>query len=469
MNTWSGSIINSDDAYSYLVSHFITKTVPFKYRGIDFSFGLSQGLFSSADIDSGTRLLLKVFSNILDRDAAVGALPPVHILDAGCGAGVIGICAAAAIREMGGTAHVRCQDRDELARLVTVFNAVQNQIPAERLDAFTEPLLAGQAGARWDLILTNIPAKTGQPVLEDFVRRSTGLLEENGRVIMVAVQNLADFFRRTIIGCAAHIDHEENGAEHTVLVYGRNDQKDTQASDNIPIQKYAPISAGPDFVTANPFYRRSTVDFQVKGISLPIDTVYGAPGFDSPGAAERAAMALIEKIGNRLDTSCVLIHEPGQGFFPCRLFTFLRGQADVQDTAPRIIFSGRNILSLEAARHNFARHTGCPAVVVPAADLKLGTIALRTAARADAGSENRQFSLIVAFPELLAPSVLPTGADQHASLWESITSLLRPGGIFIAGFGSTDAERFDRRKPAGFTRLGDIKRDGFRAAAYAGS
>jgi hypothetical protein len=62
--------------------------------------------------------------------------------------------------------------------------------------------------------------------------------------------------------------------------------------------------------------------------------------------------------------------------------------------------------------------------------------------------------------------MLPKDADQHASLWEALPPLIASGGEFIAGFGSTDAERFDRKKPAGFTRLGDIKRKGFRALAY---
>ncbi|MDR0290374.1 MAG: hypothetical protein LBI06_05505, partial [Treponema sp.] len=39
-------------------------------------------------------------------------------------------------------------------------------------------------------------------------------------------------------------------------------------------------------------------------------------------------------------------------------------------------------------------------------------------------------------------------------------------GIFLAAFGSSDAERFDRKKPAGFSRMGSIKRNGFRALAY---
>jgi hypothetical protein len=132
-----------------------------------------------------------------------------------------------------------------------------------------------------------------------------------------------------------------------------------------------------------------------------------------------------------------------------------------------MVLSGRNILALEASRKNSGG-----ALIVPAPDLSLGTKALQEVlagyvpeapAWQNAG---RRFGISAAFPELLPQSMLPKDADQLASLWEALPPLLAPGGVFIAGFGSTEAERFDRKKPSGFTRLGDIKRKGFRALAY---
>jgi len=97
---------------------------------------------------------------------------------------------------------------------------------------------------------------------------------------------------------------------------------------------------------------------------------------------------------------------------------------------------------------------------VPAVDLRLGGPALL-----DAAGGNR-YAGVFAFPELLPQSSLPKGTDQLATLWDSLAPLLSVGGVFLATFGSSDAERFDRKKPAGFTRLGNLKRDGFRALAY---
>ena len=123
-----------------------------------------------------------------------------------------------------------------------------------------------------------------------------------------------------------------------------------------------------------------------------------------------------------------------------------------------MVLSGRNILALEAARHNTAQCQN--AAVVPVVDLLLGKAALLEAAG------GKKYGCIIAFPELLPQSALPKGTDQLASLWESLPPLLAGGGIFLAAFGSSDAERFDRKKIRGFTRLGSIKRNGFRALAY---
>ena len=455
---------------------------------MDFTFDLSQGLFSSADVDSGTKFLLKIFSQILDEDITAGKSPPRRVLDAGCGTGVIGICAAAAIAPLfpadgdgGGGLRllVRCQDRDELARLMTAHNAALNGIPPTLLEAHTEPLLAGplplveRLGA-WDLILTNIPAKAGTPVLADFVRRSAGLLNPGGRVVMVAVRALADFFRERI-AAEADLLQEHTGPGHSVLVYGK------AANQSQPA---APVNGGPDFIARYPFYVRDEITRDIEGVPVRLTTIHGASGFDSPGGAVLAAAKLARRLEQfPLDGAPLLVHEPDQGFFPCWLLALKnittedtegRGVVDVKSPlkppscpkdsgTPWLILSGRNILALEAARYNVIQNViqgDNIAAVVPVADLSLGETALREAAG------GRPFGCIAAFPELLPQSSLPKGADQLGAIWDAIPPLLAEGGVFLVTFSSSDARRFDRKKPAGFTRLGNVKRNGFRALAY---
>ncbi|MCL1930649.1 MAG: hypothetical protein FWF55_02450, partial [Treponema sp.] len=95
-----------------------------------------------------------------------------------------------------------------------------------------------------------------------------------------------------------------------------------------------------------------------------------------------------------------------------------------------------------------------------AVDLTLGATALLQAAG------GRPFGCIAAFPALLPQSSLPKGADQLGAIWDALPPLLADGGVFLVTFSSSDAQRFDRKKPAGFTRMGNVKRNGFRAVAY---
>ena len=408
--------------------------MPFRFRGMDFSFDLSQGLFSSAGVDIGTQLLLKAFSRMLDGGSQAGKPPPGRVLDAGCGVGVIGICAAAALDRP----VVRCQDRDELARLFTLRNAAKNGVS---LEAFSEPLLAGDAP--WDLILSNIPAKAGTPVLEDFVPRSLGLLNPGGRVAIVVVHTLAGFFRERIALAGAELLSEREGSGHSVFVYAPGEGQGAAAA----------VEAGSGFLSRHPFYVRASARCKIEGVSVGIEAVHGASGFDDAGSAVTVAAKLAGRIGPEGiapdGDAPLLVHEPGQGFFPCWLLGFLRGRGAV-------VLSGRNILALEAARHNVSRRVS----VVPVADLRLGGVALLEA------TGGKKYACLAAFPELLPQSSLPKGTDQLAALWDSVPPLLAVGGILLVALASSDAERFDRRKPSGFTRLGGVKRGGFRALAY---
>jgi hypothetical protein len=93
-------------------------------------------------------------------------------------------------------------------------------------------------------------------------------------------------------------------------------------------------------------------------------------------------------------------------------------------------------------------------VLLPAID-----IALDQAALAASGA----YGLIAFFPEAVPRA---EGTERLDAWWEALTSLLVPGGFLLAAFSASRAERFDRRKPQGFTRLGDVRRMGFRAYLY---
>jgi hypothetical protein len=442
-NTSSGS---TADPY---IAAYGSREVPFKFRGREYLFALSHGLFSSAGIDAGSRLLLKVLSTILDEDEASGRPLPRSALDCGSGVGVLGVCAAGALG-----ARVRAQDRDELARLFTAYNARRNGISAEALISQTEPLLA--CPPSWVLILSNVPAKAGLPVLEDFVSRSLGLLSPGGRVCIVAVNTLADFFRARILKAGAAILREEAGPGHRVFVYAP-EPPGTAAPAGRASRETGGSPAGGNFLAAHPCYLRNSGGYCLEGISYSLDTIHGAPGFDSPGGAVEAAAKLARRIlpafpetGN----GKILVWEGDQGHFPAWLARGFFGASP----SPSFTLAGRNILALEAARHNTLKALGRGEGVrtIPAADLFLDRERL-------AGAEGA-YSLIAAFPEEVPRTgrVLPF----WESFWVGLGFLAAPGALLILAAHSTEAERLDRQKPQIFTRLGGLRRGGFRALAY---
>ena len=436
---------------------FGNKEVLFRFRNRDYNFSLSHGLFSSADIDSGSRFLLKVFSRLLDDEYENKKPLPQKILDAGSGIGVLGICAAGALSSLGaGQLHVRAQDRDELARIFTAINAEKNNVNSNQLSAHTEPLLAGPEGECYDLILTNIPAKAGLPVLEDFVLRSLCLLNPEGKILLVAVNTLSEFFARLIANNAILLKRED-GSGHTVFLFGRDAKKNSRSLQNLSTV---------DFYLKCPAYMRNSSNYEIEKIPYNLDAIHGAQGFDNPGNEIQAAAKLTTKI--KKEISClqaphnVLIFSEDQGHYPAWLVKYLNNDLN-------ITLVGRNILALSLARHNTAIALSAQTEkirIISAADLQLDKNRILKRDNPDNRGESsgiqqdQKFNFIAIFPEQVP------GTDRIEATWEALADLSLPSAVIIAGFSSSEAERFDRKKTQGFTRLGDIKRKGFRALAY---
>ncbi|MDR3338203.1 MAG: methyltransferase [Treponema sp.] len=408
---------------------------------------IDDGLFASHE-PSGLRA---------EAAARTGSAPPcpalpLAVLDAGSGCGVLGICAAGALTD----AEVRAEDRDELARLFTEYNARRNGLDS-KLKARTEALLAFPPGASWDLILSNVPAKAGLPVLKDFIFRSALTLRPGGLALAVAVNPLADFFRNSIRDADHELFHEETESDHTVFAWKRKQGKAETAESAARIEAV---------------YSRGSGDYELEGIGYHIDAVEGAAGFDRPGAAVSVAAKLVSKLAPpsfaplfRRAGQGILIHEGDQGHFPVWFSKyaaeFLLNEG-ANGKAPRFVLSGRNILALQAARHNLENSLpGVKAELVPGVDIELSreTLACK-AGKESAEGKQQYYSIAVLFPDLVPET------DRIAAYWKALESLLGDGGIALIALPAVHADRFDRKKTAGFRRLGDLKREGFRALAF---
>lgn len=435
---------------SAIVAAYSHKEVPFRFRGTDLRFALSHGLFSSADVDVGSRLLLKAWSAVLDKDRAEGRPLPLSVLDAGCGAGILGIAAARALREAGaGTVRLRAQDRDELAAVFTRENARRNGL--DEVDARAEGLLVGVGPGSCDLILSNLPAKAGSPVLADFFARAGRSLAAGGRCAVVIVATLAADARRWMEEAGVPLLAEEAGAEHVVFIHGpapapaasRTARAETGEGASAEARGYGHE------------YLRGTLDFELPVPSgtarFRVAAFQGVADFDEPSRACVLAARLYARLGGPAPAGSVLVHEGDQGHLACALAAGAEGSAP-----PRIVLAGRNALALEASRRNaLAARGGAGAAeptTVPAVDLGFAEEALIRA--------GGPFDLVASFPERV-PRV-----DRDAAAWDAAARLVAPGGLFILAGSSVDAVRFDKLKRGPFARAGDLKKDGFRALAY---
>jgi 16S rRNA (guanine1207-N2)-methyltransferase len=154
---------------------YFKKEIPYKFYGLDFRFDIGNTLFSTYDIDKGTDVLLRY----------IDAKNPKSILDIGCGCGVIGIVLAKRFPE----SRVTCIDKDLLAVRYTRINAEKNYTP--NVDAIGSIATENVADKKFDLIISNIPAKIGDRAIEhDFILKPLELLNPGGTLWIVVVAGL---------------------------------------------------------------------------------------------------------------------------------------------------------------------------------------------------------------------------------------------------------------------------------------
>jgi hypothetical protein len=296
-------------------------------------------------------------------------------------------------------------------------------------------------------------------VLEDFISRLRGSLAPGGRALVVVVNSLAGFFQSRLGGPAGDPAPILRGAEHQVFVYEAPD-----VPSGPPLETAGPEEPAPPL---RPCYLRNRAAYEMEGIAYRISSVHGAAEFDRPGGAVETAAALLARLGGRLfgrsdpAAAPALVHEGGQGHFPLWFLHFLERNGAA---APALLLlHGRNILALEAARDNIAESPlgAKPAVLAaPGVDLGLDSAALAgLIGPRTADPPARGAGFVAAFPQVVPRT------DPYGGIWAALETLLLPGGAALVALPAAQADRFDRRKPPGFTRLGDLKRRGFRALA----
>ena len=158
------------------------------------------GLFSPKQLDDGSRLLL-------DHVQPNGA---EAILDVGCGCGVLGL--ALACREP--AARVDLVDEDFVAVDYAQANARRNGLDTCR--AFLSNGFSHVGDGRYDLIVSNLPAKVGRELLHILVADARRHLRPGGRFCVVTISGLRQFIKRAFTDTFGGYTKLKQGRTHTV-------------------------------------------------------------------------------------------------------------------------------------------------------------------------------------------------------------------------------------------------------------
>jgi 16S rRNA (guanine1207-N2)-methyltransferase len=303
---------------------YFHKTVTFRAWKHSLRFRTSQELFSSHDIDTGTKFLLRT---IVEAD--YGNIQ--RILDVGCGYGPLGLT----LKSLHPDSLVHLLDRDALAVEYSRQNAEINGS-----DGVTIYGSLGYDGVPWtdfDLIVSNIPGKAGESVIAYLLREARYYLAPGGVVAVVVVSPLESTVAKILAdtpGAAIILQRARSG--HAVFHYRFNGENAPPKPDRSAFERGV--------------YHRQKVAIRRENLSYPMQTTYGLPEFDSLSyGSEILVKALFSLHGRNVRRAVVF--NPGQGHVPVALWKLLQPQS--------IALADRDLLALRYSRLNLALND-CP-------------------------------------------------------------------------------------------------------------
>jgi len=166
-----------------------------------FKWTATWGLFSPKAIDDGTQLLLK-YLKINETD---------ECLDLGCGYGPIGLFMA----KRASKGHATLVDKDFVAIEYAQKNAVLNNI--NNVDVYLSNGLNNIKKTGFDVIATNLPAKSNREHYLIYFYDAHKMLNANGDVYVVCINGLRKFIARTLIDIFGNAKKLKQGKVYTVI------------------------------------------------------------------------------------------------------------------------------------------------------------------------------------------------------------------------------------------------------------
>ena len=399
---------------SNLAPH-IHREVPLEFGGRRLTFATSLDLFSSHQVDVGTRLLLRTLEPLL-RDGRIGGeREGARVLDLGCGYGALG----GALATLPGVAAAHLVDRDALALEFARENAARNGVEARVTVAASlglDDVPAGDMEGGYDLVACNVPGKAGEAVIAAMLVGALGVLRpggpiSGGLVAVVVIEPIREFVAATL----ARADLRER-----IEVTLRRDTADYSVFHYRPLPGVAFPAPADGFAAG--VYDRATLTFEdERGEPVSLPTVHGLPGYDRPGPLE---VALARRLPAVRAEARVLVTNAGQGYLAAYLW---RAQP-----AARLLLVDRDLLALRTARRALLS-LGCAADRIETQHI--GTWSAWSAERAD-----------------LIAGVLHEGGSAAAveAEYTGLLGALAPGGrALLAGSSTAVTRLLSRPLPAG--------------------
>lgn len=366
---------------------FFKKTVDLTYYGRSLTFRVSQDLFSSHQVDSGTRFLLKTIGE--------AELQAQKIVDLGCGYGPLGL----ALKAAEPTREVHLVDRDALAvsyaRQNAAVNGLNNGVKVYGSLGFDH-----LREHDFDLIVSNVPGKAGESAITHFLQDAVHFLRSGGVVAVVVVLPLVPLVEAALTAVSAEISLLESNREHAVFHY--------RFPEGTPQRPFVPHSI------ERGDYQRDVMQVKVGKKMALMQTARGLPEFDTLSFQTQFLIKELVKLKRPLPETVVAFNV-GQGHLPVALWhRYQPAQIQLLD---------RDLLGLTYAAHNLVAN-GCP----PDRIQQTHQVGLETAVRADI--------IVGVLKEGEGPAAL-------ADLLTNAATALNPGGKLLLAASSTAITRLE--------------------------
>jgi 16S rRNA (guanine1207-N2)-methyltransferase len=293
----------------------------FRQHGVGVELVPGHGIFSAATVDPGTAYLLRWLADV----------PGQRVLDVGCGYGPLALWLVAADPARTAVAV----DRDAVALGCTATGAAVNGV-ADRVEVRAS-LGYDDLGAeeRFDLVVSNVPAKVGPAALRHLLLDVWFHLAPDGLVAVVVVDRLAAAVAALLDDEAVAIESHRANRGYAAWSYRFRDQ---------------PAEAAPGSGFDRGVYRRGERRFEVGATAWAATTSYTLPEFDTLAHSTEAAVELLT--ARRLPAPVALVGV-GQGHLAAAL----------GPSAARLV--DRDLLALRTAATNAAADVACHHVAHP--------------------------------------------------------------------------------------------------------